>query len=296
VSAAPLKRSAAGDANDVLVLRFAITLENLETEFYQGILGKFTSDDFTDIGAKSGQAVLQQFAGVESDESTHATVLTSVLLSLNATPIEGCQFDVSGLIATASTALTSAQTVENVGVGAYLGAANLIQDPHILTAAASILSIEARHNTIFNMLNQDSPIPQAFDIPLSPNEVLATAGQFISNCSLGITANTPLTVTNTGVITPGTTLTFQSTAFQSVNGMFCQILTGGANQTISLPANNCIVPPGTDGPMAVFVTPTNTPLSGDVIDRQSQNATVGPALVFSHGVDDLLSDLVRPKL
>jgi hypothetical protein len=163
----------------------------------------------------------------------------SVLLSLNVTPIEGCQFDVSSLIATASTALSSAQTVEGVGVGAYLGAANLIQDPHILTAAASILTVEARHNSVWNLLNQDSPIPQAFDIPLSPNEVLATAGQFISNCSLGITgtlsqhfiiipprssplfasrsANTPLTVTNTGVITPGTTLTFQSTAFQSVN-------------------------------------------------------------------------------
>jgi hypothetical protein len=163
----------------------------------------------------------------------------SVLLSLNVTPIEGCQFDVSSLIATASTALSSAQTVEGVGVGAYLGAANLIQDPHILTAAASILTVEARHNSVWNLLNQDSPIPQAFDIPLSPSEVLATAGQFISNCSLGITgtlpqhfiiipprsspifasrsANTPLTVTNTGVINPGTTLTFQSTAFQSDN-------------------------------------------------------------------------------
>jgi hypothetical protein len=84
--------------------------------------------------------------------------------------------------------------------------------------------------------------------------------------------------------------------FTNSQGLFCQILFGGARQTISLPANNCTVPPGADGPLAVFITPTNTPLSGDVIDRQSQNATVGPALVFSHGVDDLLSDLVRPKL
>ena len=84
--------------------------------------------------------------------------------------------------------------------------------------------------------------------------------------------------------------------FTNSQCMFCQILTGGANQTISLPANNCTVPPGTDGPMAVFITPTDTPLSGDVIDRQSQNATVGPALVFSKGVNDLLADLVRPSL
>jgi hypothetical protein len=84
------------------------------------------------------------------------------------------------------TMATVARLVENVGVGAYLGAANLIVDPSILTAAATILTVEARHQTILNVLNGGTAIPQAFDIPLVPQEVLALAGAFISGCDVGI--------------------------------------------------------------------------------------------------------------
>ena len=80
-----------------------------------------------------------------------------------------------------------ARLVENVGVGAYLGAAHLVQDPTLLTAAASIVTVEARHQSILNVLNSGSAIPQAFDLPLLPQEVLALAGGFISGCDVGIT-------------------------------------------------------------------------------------------------------------
>jgi hypothetical protein len=82
--------------------------------------------------------------------------------------------------------LTIAQVVENVGVGAYLGAAHLVDDPRVLTAAASIVTIEARHQTLLNVFQGFSPIPQSFDLALSPNEVLAIAGSFIQGCDLGI--------------------------------------------------------------------------------------------------------------
>ena len=80
-----------------------------------------------------------------------------------------------------------ARLVEYVGVGAYLGAAHLVQDPVLLTAAASIVTVEARHQSILNVLNSGTAIPQAFDIPLLPQEVLALAGGFISGCDVGIT-------------------------------------------------------------------------------------------------------------
>ena len=80
----------------------------------------------------------------------------------------------------------TARLVENVGVAAYLGAAHLVTDPTILTAAASIMTIEARHQTVLNILASGTSIPQAFDIFLSPPEVLAIAGGFISGCDLGI--------------------------------------------------------------------------------------------------------------
>lgn len=82
----------------------------------------------------------------------------------------------------------TARVVEMVGVGAYLGAASLVTDPQLLTIAASILTVEARHQTMLNVLNgAGAAIPQAFDIPLSPPQVLAIAGAFIQpGCDLGV--------------------------------------------------------------------------------------------------------------
>ena len=107
-----------------------------------------------------------------------------------------------------------ARVIENVGVGAYLGAAHLITSPALLTAAGSILTVEARHQTVLNILSgTGTPIPNAFDLALKPEEVLAIAGPFMNNtCPLGITPNPTLTVTNNGTIAPGTLLTFQSAA------------------------------------------------------------------------------------
>jgi hypothetical protein len=82
--------------------------------------------------------------------------------------------------------VTTARVVEYVGVGAYLGAAHLIEDLRILTSAASILTIESRHQTVLNLFEGGSAISQPFDIPLLPQEVLAIAGGFIKGCDLGV--------------------------------------------------------------------------------------------------------------
>jgi hypothetical protein len=78
--------------------------------------------------------------------------------------------------------------------------------------------------------------------------------------------------------------------------LFCQLLAGGAAQATVLPADNCVVPAGVDGPVAIFITESSSPLSGDVINRQSQKVLAGPKLSFFDEKDDLTSDLIRKKV
>ena len=82
----------------------------------------------------------------------------------------------------------TARIVEAVGVSAYLGGAALMSDPVLLTSAASILTVEARHQTILNILSGvGTTIPDPFDFALTPSEVLALVGPFFKGpCDLGI--------------------------------------------------------------------------------------------------------------
>jgi hypothetical protein len=281
VSAAPLQRSI--DASSLEVLQFAFVLENFETQFYQHGLNQFQPSDYASAGftGSSSQVVVEEITIIESDESEHVTIIEEIIVSFGETPLSSCQFDFSSVLVDVSTMMSFARVVENVGVGAYLGAAHLVNDPRVLSSAASILTIEARHQTMLNIFEGGSAIPQSFDMPLSPPEVLAIAGSFISGCDLGIKANPSLSVTNTGSIVVGTLLQFSSSAFSgSTSGFFCQMLVGGLPFSISLPIDQCIVPPGIDGPVAVWITSDDQPLNANVVDRQSNAIVAGPLMTF----------------
>ncbi|KAA1466035.1 hypothetical protein DENSPDRAFT_768150 [Dentipellis sp. KUC8613] len=279
VSAAPIKRDT--DPNNLLVLKFATVLEQLETQFYMQGLQKFQASDFTNAGFASAQIPIEQLTAIGGDEATHTTILTTTLQSLGAQPISGCTFDFSSVLTDVPTMAAAARLVENVGVGAYLGAAHLLSDPTLLTAAASILTVEARHQSILNVLNNGQAIPQAFDLPLLPQEVLAIAGPFISGCDVGIPANPTLTVTNTGTVAAGTSLTFKSPALNgSTDGMFCQMLAGGMPFSLSLPIDNCVVPSGLQGPVAIFITSDDQPLNNNARDQATNGIVAGPTMAF----------------
>ena len=82
----------------------------------------------------------------------------------------------------------TARVVEAAGVGAYIGGSILLTDGALLAAAASILGPEARHNSVLNILSgTGTAVSSAFDLALTPNEVLSIAAPFFDGpCDLGV--------------------------------------------------------------------------------------------------------------
>jgi hypothetical protein len=293
VSAAPFRRTT--DPGTLTVLQFAHVLEQLETSFYTQALTKFQASDFIAAGFSSATIPVAEFTVIQADEATHVTALESFITSFGATPLSTCKFDFTSVLTDVKTMIPVARVVENVGVGAYLGAAHLVGDLNVLTAAASIVTVEARHQTILNIISGATPISQAFDIPLLPNEVLAIAGAFVSGCDLGVTANAALAVTNTGAIGPGTSLQFSSPAINGSTANFhCQMLVGGLPFSISLPIDQCVVPQGINGAVAIWVTSDDQALNGNAVQRESNAVVAGPLLTFIDSQPDPLGQLVGP--
>jgi hypothetical protein len=299
VSAAPARiYGRTVSASDILVYTFADVLEQLEATFYSQALAKFQDSDFTSAGFSSSQLAIQQLTAIGADESTHSTVLQAAIKSFGAQPVTSCQFNFDSALTDVATMAATARVVEAVGVGAYLGGATLLDDPVLLDSAASILTVEARHQTILNVLSSTgTAIPSAFDIALTPSEVLSIAGPFFNGaCDLGVPANPALSLTNTGSVGPGTQLSFSSPAITSSNDtskFFCQMLIGGSFASIPLPFDNCVVPSGINGPVAIFVTSDGQPLINNVRDRATTQLVAGPVMAFIDTQPQMLGQLAR---
>jgi hypothetical protein len=150
-----------------------------------------------------------------SVESNHQNILMNLgaLTAANISAVKPCNY--SFPVTDVKSFLGLAQVIEGllpfysisdfrVGVSAYLGAAGLISNKDILSAAGSILPVEARHNTYLIGVNKGNSIPAAFDTPLGLNEVLTIASSFIVSCppdnpTLPLKAFQPLIVNDADV-------------------------------------------------------------------------------------------------
>ena len=167
--------AAAQEMTGMEVLNYALTLEHLEYAFYRDGVGLFT------FGEDSrGASIDTNLAAIRDHEMAHVDTLTQVITDLGGEPVAEATYDFGDAYTDPAAFLATAMALENTGVSAYDGAGQYIDDPDLLTAAGSIVAVEARHASYLNLLNGMIPFPDAFEKPLTQDEVLAIAGPFIT--------------------------------------------------------------------------------------------------------------------
>jgi len=158
--------------SDIDVLNYALTLEHLEYSFYRDGIDQFTfgNDPF-------GMSIATNLAAIRDHEKAHVDTLTQVITDLGGEPVAEATYDFG--YTDAGTFLATAAALENTGVSAYDGAGAFLENPDLLTAAGTIVAVEARHAAYLNLVLGEMPFPSAFETAKTPAEILEIAGPFI---------------------------------------------------------------------------------------------------------------------
>ncbi|MFB6220041.1 MAG: ferritin-like domain-containing protein [Halolamina sp.] len=170
-------------APDVPILNYALTLEHLENAFYRDGLDEFSDDELMNADAlsKFNETVRMQvpeyLRTVGAHEKGHVNALSATVEELNGDPVMEGDYDFG--YNTPSEFLGVAKALEDTGVAAYAGAAPKIVNNNLLTVAAGIHSVEARHAAFLRLANDDVPFPNGADKAKSVDEVLDIASNFI---------------------------------------------------------------------------------------------------------------------
>lgn len=228
-------------------LHSALTLENLETAFYQQGFAALPQQKFLDLGLT--QVQVKDLLNVGASEAAHVSIIQSTLAQMGVKPVQACTYNFGDSFASATNMVKTATILEQVGVSAYAGAAPIIAAPAVLAAAASIFSVEGRHQSFLRIVAGSAAAPDFFDTPLSPKQIFSLAAPFIVSCPAGsnlvLTANPPITMSNPLPLVANTTLALTSTA--SAAATACAFIAGGlptgavftafANGACTLPEN-----------------------------------------------------------
>jgi Ferritin-like domain len=146
---------------DIGILNFALTLEYLERAFYNEAT---TNGKITDPATRTFLEVTTR------DERAHVAFLKK---ALGRYAVKEPKFNFQGIPSDQSKFQATAYVLENTGVHAYLGQAGNIKTPAYLLAAASIVTIEARHSGAIGSIIGKSISPNgSFDNGLPASAIL----------------------------------------------------------------------------------------------------------------------------
>jgi hypothetical protein len=151
--------SAPSAKQDAAILRFALTVEDLQAAFYV---------DAVKHGALSGE-MLEFARTVGGHERAHAAHIRKLL---GASAPKPGSFDFGDTNTTAIDFAHTAIELEELGLAAYNGAATSLT-PEALADASRIVSVEARHASWIRDIIGKNPAPRGADRPVSAREAQA---------------------------------------------------------------------------------------------------------------------------
>ena len=143
---------------DLKILNYALTLEYLETKFYEEARdsGVFNGDE---------QAIA---ALIALHEREHVNALRATIKQLGGTPVKSPTFDFKGTNTDKKTFLPTALVLENTGTRAYHGQVTRLKSKALLSAAAKIATVEARHAAAVAVLVGDNPFADKTSGSITP--------------------------------------------------------------------------------------------------------------------------------
>ncbi|MDQ5832408.1 MAG: ferritin-like domain-containing protein [Actinomycetota bacterium] len=166
------KKTKPAAGGDLAIVQYALTLEHLETDFYNAVI---------DAGIIKDKALGKVAVMIRDNEQEHVDALTATVEKLGGKPMRPkTNFD-AVLEGGPKMVLETAATVENLGAAAYLGQAGRIESKEVLAAALAIHSVEARHAAALNTVVGKTIVPDgAFAKPASMAEVLPQVKPFLA--------------------------------------------------------------------------------------------------------------------
>ncbi|MCJ1225869.1 hypothetical protein MMC12_002518 [Toensbergia leucococca] len=176
---APLQKRALSES-DQNVLELALYLEHLELSLYTGGCDNFTDAQYSAQGFAPGYR--ENVCVIAGHEQVHADTIATILSSNGVAPIPACTYQFPTSVDPKSFVFL-ANMITSVGIGAYLGGSENLTDSAVLEeAAASILTVEARHDAFLRIGLGASPFPTNFDTGLSAVWAYNLAQMFIVSC------------------------------------------------------------------------------------------------------------------
>lgn len=193
-------------------------LENLESNYFQTGLYNLTQWGAGAVGGVDNVAFVGKVAG---QEEVHVATIEKLLSHFNATTLNSCRYQFP--VTNTHDFFALANIITSVGIGAITDLASSLagSDPLLIQSAASIITVEARHDSYFRMTAGEVPNPAPFDIRISGAWAYNLALPFVIPGSCGalpasmtsIPVFPPLSVVPAGPPpfapnTPPTTITF----------------------------------------------------------------------------------------